>query len=64
MAYTDIDKASEYFNTVNLWTGTGSSAGRDLSQELVFNLIGFGVQRLEVLLSNGHGLFDSCKRSK
>jgi hypothetical protein len=40
MAYTNIDKPDDYFNTV-LYTGNGAT---NLLQELDFNLILFGLK--------------------
>jgi hypothetical protein len=57
MAYTDIDKASDYFNTLT-WTGADTSAGRD------FTGVGFQPDLVWCKTrsdSNGHKWFDSVR---
>ena len=57
MAYTTIDKPSDYFNTLT-WTGADTSAGRD------FTGVGFQpdwVWCKTRSVGNGHKLFDSVR---
>jgi hypothetical protein len=57
MAYTDIDKPDEYFNTL-LWTGADTSSGRD------FTGVGFQPDLVWCKTrsdSNGHKWFDSVR---
>ena len=57
MAYTDIDKPSDYFETLT-WTGADTSAGRD------FTGVGFQpdwVWCKTRSVGNGHKLFDSVR---
>ena len=57
MAYTDIDKPSDYFNTL-LWTGADTNSGRD------FTGVGFQPDLVWTKTrsdSNGHKWFDSVR---